>query len=744
MRSMTRLRSAVLAALALSFFSLLSQSAQTLNDPKAVPQISSNLTDSSAIQDAPSVPSATPVRAAITGVSTGGVGFATYQQTGGVVTGNIGRWDAPYPGHEDPDLEPVGYSYLYIDVDVHDGGLVNFEYILNTYDAGIWDWLDVSLETPTENIILVNHLGKPGNTYGIYWQSSLVNLTQRLDAWKNQHVRFVFAVRQDGWGDQTMADLRRFEIAACPVTPLQPLPSDDPVAQQFEDGNVVDETNLTPEMQTALANFKNAIVAAGGHVVEDTSGRTGLVKSAYRPPAYQLHLKEVFDKWQLLKNISQPECAAIRTQVQNEFNRHGLGASSISPAGPAGFHPRGLAVDLNINSTGLQAQTVLDLANQNGLYRPARTVANDPVHFELRPPPNIMSPFLPVAEDIEVEKLQRNAGSWHEDASSNALVTLPVAVKVSQESVGGKEIYYYRVTNNSPQSIVGINIGYDYYHGVSELKGVPLGWDFYRGIPSSSASSPAGWRVKVITTEESEYSKLEWVISAPTGKILPGKSSGGFIAVLPQADDLYKTAHWTAILSDGTIVSAPLEVEALPKYAVSGAVKLGTAGLSGVTLKLTSPTPVGFTPRTFTTSNGSFSFSNLPAGRTYIITPTKVGYSFTPMSRTYSNISANQPTTNFAAARSYSISGKVTRTGTTTGIAGVTMTITSPTPAGFTARTAQTNSTGNYTFAGLPASRNYTIKPTKTGYTFNPLMRSITNLSNNVPVGASTSFTGRQ
>ena len=89
-----------------------------------------------------------------------------------------------------------------------------------------------------------------------------------------------------------------------------------------------------------------------------------------------------------------------------------------------------------------------------------------------------------------------------------------------------------------------------------------------------------------------------------------------------------------------------------------------------------------------------------------------------------------------------SIRGLITRTGTTTGIGAVTVTLTSPTPAGFAARTVQTTSTGSYKFANVPAGRNYTIKPTKTGFTFTPTMRSITNLSSNIPAGASTNFTG--
>ena len=181
---------------------------------------------------------------------------------------------------------------------------------------------------------------------------------------------------------------------------------------------------------------------------------------------------------------------------------------------------------------------------------------------------------------------------------------------------------------------------------------------------------------------------------------------------------------------------------------ISGLVKVSSTGLGlgGVRMTLSSP---GMTSRTVTTATsgnvGSFRFANLPAGRTYTLTPSKMSYRFTPTSRTYSNLIVNQTTANFAATLvTYYISGKVVKTGTTKGISDVTMTITSPIPAGFEPKTVQTDSYGIYTFTGLPSGRNYTIKPTKSGFTFNPVKRDFTNLSGNVSAGAATKFEGTQ
>ena len=181
---------------------------------------------------------------------------------------------------------------------------------------------------------------------------------------------------------------------------------------------------------------------------------------------------------------------------------------------------------------------------------------------------------------------------------------------------------------------------------------------------------------------------------------------------------------------------------ALPRtYTIGGVVKLGAAGLAGVTVKLTSPTPTGFTPRIATTnSSGSYSF-DVPADRDYTVTPTKTGYQFTQATQQVTDLSANRTGVDFSVAV-YSIKGRIRRASVNTGIGEVTVALTSLAPAGFPVRLVRTDGGGYYTFTNLPAGRNYTIKPTKSGFTFSPAKRSITNLSMNIPAGVSTNFTG--
>lgn len=118
-------------------------------------------------------------------------------------------------------------------------------------------------------------------------------------------------------------------------------------------------------MQTALSCLQGAAGAAGGAVT---------VTSAYRPPAYQAHLREVWDRWNDLRNRRDPECTTLRTEVQQEFQRHGLLLSQRPAAASA--HTRGEAFDANWNlPAGVDIDT---LAFNCGLHRP---FATDPVHF---------------------------------------------------------------------------------------------------------------------------------------------------------------------------------------------------------------------------------------------------------------------------------------------------------------------------------------------------------------------------
>lgn len=79
-------------------------------------------------------------------------------------------------------------------------------------------------------------------------------------------------------------------------------------------------------------------------------------------------------------------------------------------------------------------------------------------------------------------------------------------------------------------------------------------------------------------------------------------------------------------------------------YGVSGQVTLSSAGLNGVTMTLSGSQ----TGSIVSSGSGNYGFSGLAAAGSYTVTPSLSGYSFTPPSQTFNNLSANQ-TANFTA-----------------------------------------------------------------------------------------------
>ena len=70
-----------------------------------------------------------------------------------------------------------------------------------------------------------------------------------------------------------------------------------------------------------------------------------------------------------------------------------------------------------------------------------------------------------------------------------------------------------------------------------------------------------------------------------------------------------------------------------------------------------------------------------------------------------------------------SISGRVTDSRTTTGLAGATVTL-----SGAQSATTQTDGSGNYIFPNLTAAPNYVVTPSKANFKFNPVSTSVNNL----------------
>ncbi len=173
------------------------------------------------------------------------------------------------------------------------------------------------------------------------------------------------------------------------------------------------------------------------------------------------------------------------------------------------------------------------------------------------------------------------------------------------------------------------------------------------------------------------------------------------------------STNGTAPKATFTLQIVPIPV---PTYTISGQVTLAASGQSGVTLFLSG----NATTSMQTDTSGNYSFTGLAPGN-YIVTPSKPGYNFAPLSQTFNNLNANV-TANFTATIAmYSITGKVTNAGN--GQSGVTVTL-----SGSTSNSTMTDGSGNYSFTGLVLG-NYTVTPSKIGFTYTPLSQTFNNMS---------------
>jgi hypothetical protein len=155
----------------------------------------------------------------------GPIGYSavvTGNATDGTNSSRIGRFDQLYAGGlmgpPDPGKEPCGYDYIYQDIQLPQFSslTLTFSYNVQSFDAGIWDWLDVSIKDPatgTNLATVVSAVGKPGSQYGVYWNGGWQNVTFNLAPWAGQKIRLWFGNHQDGWGDQTATWIDNVSIA---------------------------------------------------------------------------------------------------------------------------------------------------------------------------------------------------------------------------------------------------------------------------------------------------------------------------------------------------------------------------------------------------------------------------------------------------------------------------------------------------------------------------------------------------
>jgi len=193
--------------------------------------------------------------------------------------------------------------------------------------------------------------------------------------------------------------------------------------------------------------------------------------------------------------------------------------------------------------------------------------------------------------------------------------------------------------------------------------------------------------------------------------VFVGLSNGSYVVTPTKEGYQFSPASQSVTIADAN--KEVIDFTATAGYTISGKVTVTGVGLSGVTMTLSG----GVSLTTTTDSLGDYSFNNLGNG-TYIITPSKEGYGFSPLSETVTISGANQGNIDFSATLGYTISGQVTLKNS--GLSGVTITL-----SGDDSDTTITDSEGNYVFTGL-SDGSYTVTPSKEGYEFDPSSQEVT------------------
>lgn len=184
-----------------------------------------------------------------------------------------------------------------------------------------------------------------------------------------------------------------------------------------------------------------------------------------------------------------------------------------------------------------------------------------------------------------------------------------------------------------------------------------------------------------------------------------------------------KTGYWFSQTSESfiTLGANYPNTDFVGYQSIEGRIQNASGiAISGVTVTLSG----GQAGSTTTNSLGYYSFLWVAPGGNYTVTPAKTNYTFSPASRTYNPLSGTQTSADFTGTSTLTqtISGHI-QDGSTTAIGGVTVTL-----SGGQSGSTTTDASGNYSFAGLPSTNNYTVTPSKTSYTFNPVSRTYNNL----------------
>jgi hypothetical protein len=159
-----------------------------------------------------------------------------------------------------------------------------------------------------------------------------------------------------------------------------------------------------------------------------------------------------------------------------------------------------------------------------------------------------------------------------------------------------------------------------------------------------------------------------------------------------------------------------LNFSAIQTFSISGSIIPSASG-SGTTVTVSG----AGNATTTADSSGNYTLNGVVAG-SYTVTPSKLGFGFTPASQPVTVSTGNVTGVNFAAAaQNFSISGNLSANGANASVA----------LSGAATANTTADASGNYSFTGL-GNGSYTVTPTKNSFAFSPTSLGATISGGNV------------
>lgn len=242
---------------------------------------------------------------------------------------------------------------------------------------------------------------------------------------------------------------------------------------------------------------------------------------------------------------------------------------------------------------------------------------------------------------------------------------------------------------------------------VTIIQPVPQTWSISGAIAGASGVtvSLSGGTSAVTTTDVSgNYS-------------FTGLGNGSYTVTPSKNGFTFNPANQLVIVSSANVTSVNFTATALT-WGISGAIS-PAASANGTTITLSGAASAVTT----TDVSGNYTFTGLSNG-SYIVTPSKTGYVFTPPAQPVSISGSTVTAVNFTIQplqNTWAISGMINGGGQATVVL-----------SGASSATTTTDPSGNYSFAGL-ANGSYTVTPSESGFIFKPTNQTVTINGANAP-----------